>query len=97
MRLVPLKEKIGIHSSSLSYDEERNELLGYGGTNVDSSLPARLYRLNLDQKEAYEWESANVPCLSHQGYIWQHSGTFSTASFFTGSAGRFLTIVGGCR
>lgn len=55
MRLVPLKEKIGIHSSSLSYDEERNELLGYGGTNVDSSLPARLYRLNLDQKESYEW------------------------------------------
>lgn len=55
MKLVPLKEKIGIHSSSISYDEERNELLGYGGTNADNSLPARLYRLNLDQKESYEW------------------------------------------
>lgn len=82
MRLLPLQQKIGIHSSSLSFDEENNELIGYGGTDVNSNMPAYIYRLNLQQKEVYEWSKISVNCPSHQGYIWQHSSILSKSSFF---------------
>jgi hypothetical protein len=47
MRTLPLKEKIGIHSSTLTFDESSNELIGYGGTDADSNMPAYIYKLNL--------------------------------------------------
>lgn len=47
MRILPLKEKIGIHSATLAFDETTNELIGYGGTDADSNLQSYIYKLNL--------------------------------------------------
>jgi hypothetical protein len=47
MRTLPLKEKIGIHSATLAFDESTNELIGYGGTDADSNMAAYIYKLNL--------------------------------------------------
>ena len=50
MRTLSLNQKIGIHSSTLVYDESANELVGYGGTDADSNSPAFLYKLDLSEK-----------------------------------------------
>ncbi|CAM5998960.1 unnamed protein product [Sphagnum balticum] len=99
MRSLPLKEPIAIHSAVLFYDEENEELLGYGGSDESSSLPAYLYRLKLGVPagELYEWSRTSVNCPQHQGFVWQHSAHLSTRSFFSGQEGRFLTVIGGCR
>jgi hypothetical protein len=97
MRILPLKENIGIHSATLAFDETTNELIGYGGTDADSNLPAYIYKLKLSEQESYEWTKISANCPLHQGYIWQHSSNISTRSFFTGNEGKFLTVVGGCR
>ena len=49
MRQMPIKDKMNIHSASLVFDEVKNQLIGYGGSDENANMPAYLYKLKLEQ------------------------------------------------